>query len=135
MNPIENLYYGIGEVVYAIAAADGEIQKEEREKLHQIVTECFYKMHDGASDLTEIIFKVLSKDELDSPTAYEFGIHQLKLNSHYLSPEMKTCFKNLIRQVAEAYPPVTVDERDILEHFNEEIDKLHGDPVFYKNPS
>ena len=37
MNSTENLHYAIGELAYAVACADGIVQKEERQKFHDIV--------------------------------------------------------------------------------------------------
>ena len=35
--PIQNLHYAIGQLAYCIARVDGKVQKEEREKFHDIV--------------------------------------------------------------------------------------------------
>jgi tellurite resistance protein len=37
MTPVENLHYAIGELAIAVALADGEIQKEERDQFHKLV--------------------------------------------------------------------------------------------------
>ena len=37
MTPTQNLHSAMGELAYAVARADGAIQKEERQKFHDIV--------------------------------------------------------------------------------------------------
>ena len=37
MEGVERLYYGLGLLAYAVAKADGKVDPEERQKLHDIV--------------------------------------------------------------------------------------------------
>ncbi len=55
---------------------------------------------------------------------------QIKLNSHYLSPELKQTFISVMKKVAEAFLPVTSSERDVIERFKKDISSIHGDPEF-----
>src|SRR5688500_20308943 len=88
MTPTENLYYALGEVAYAVAMSDGRIQKDEVNKLHGILlTEL--SIGDETQNIADIIFHVLNKDHVDAQTAYESGMKQIWLNSHYLSPDLK----------------------------------------------
>jgi uncharacterized tellurite resistance protein B-like protein len=130
MTPIQNLHYAIGELAYAIAAADGAVQKEERERFHSIV-EAELRCKDYDFDISDIIFKILDKEKKSTKDAYEWGMHQIKFNSHYLSPELKKTFVKVMEKVAKAYKPVTLDEKLLIEKFKEEIEPIHGDPVYY----
>jgi len=132
MTPIQNLHYAIGELAYAIACSDGQIQKEERQKFHNLVSEELGKKH-YAFDISSIIFQVMDKDSLSASDTYNQALKQIKMNSHYLSPELKETFIRVLEKVAAAYPPVTVDERNIIEKFKNDIEELHGDPVYYEN--
>jgi hypothetical protein len=67
----------------------------------------------------------------DSRTAYDWAIHEIKNNSHYLSPKLKEKFIRVMERIAEAYPPVTTDEKQMIERFRREIEPLKGDPVYY----
>jgi uncharacterized tellurite resistance protein B-like protein len=131
MNPTENLHYAIGEIVYALAAADGEVQKEERLKLKEIVSEEVSKHHFDF-DITSIIFQTLDKQGQGSKESYEWGMNQMRVNSHYLSPELKTACISIMEKVAAAFPIVTNEERSLIERFRAEIAPLKGDPIYYK---
>lgn len=131
MTPIQNLYYALGELAYAVAHADGNIQKEERKKFHDIVTtELVSKGADF--DISDIIFSIMDKDKMDSATTYKWAIHEIRLNSHYLSPELKKTFISVIEKVAKAFPPVTLSEQRLIDRFKKDIEIIHGDPVFYE---
>ena len=129
MTPIENLHYAIGEMAYAVASADGKVQKEEREKFHDIVVSELKDDYDF--NISDIVFQIMDKDKTDSSTTYKWAINEIKMNSHYLSPKLKTKFINVMEKIAKAYPPITNEEREILEKFRKDIAPLKGDPVYY----
>jgi len=132
MTPEQNLHNAIGELAYAIAKADGAIQKEEAKKFHDIVA-AELRCKDYDFDVSDIIFQILQKDKfISSETAYNWAIKEIKLNSHYLSPEMKETFIKVIEKVAKAFPPVTKEEQKIVERFKLDIAPIQGDPVYYK---
>lgn len=133
MTPLQNLHYAIGELAYAVARADGTIQKEERKKFHDIVA-AELRCKDYDFDVSSIIFDVLDRDNItDSQTSYNWAMNQIKLNSHYLSPELKETFIKVIVKIAEAYRPITPEEVSLIERFKEEIAPLKGDPVYYNS--
>ena len=130
MTPTENLHYAIGELAYAVAKADGEIQKEERNKFANIVA-AELRMHDPAFDVSDIIFQIMDKDQvMSSENAYTFAMQQIRMNSHYLTPQLKDTFVNIITKVAKAFPPVTKNENSLIDRFKQDIKDLHGDPVY-----
>jgi uncharacterized tellurite resistance protein B-like protein len=131
MTSLESLYYAIGELAYAVARADGKIQEQEKEKIHQIVENAL-RNNEHNFDISEIVFKLMEKDKADSRASYNWAIKQIKLNSHYLSPKMKETIISVMEQVAEAYPPVTKEEHKLIEDCKKEIEVLYGDPIFYE---
>jgi uncharacterized tellurite resistance protein B-like protein len=130
MTPLQNLYYAIGELAYAVAIADGEVQKEERLRFHRIVTEELKNENAGFS-ISEIIFQIMDKNKATLPDTYHWAVKTVHQNSHYLSPKIKASFISVMEKVAAAYPPVTIDEQSVIECFKREIAPLHGDPVYY----
>ena len=132
MTPIENLHYAIGELAYAVANADGKVQKEEREKFHAIV-EAELQSKDYSFDVSDIIFQIMDKDKQSTETAYDWAMKTIKTNSHYLSPMLKQTFINVMEKIAETYPPVTDSEKKLLDRFKKDIEPIHGDPVYYEN--
>lgn len=131
MTPIENLHYAIGELAYAVARADGKVQEQERRKFQEIV-ETELNLGDPDFDVSEIIFRIMEKDQPDVETTYRWAIKQIRTNSHYLSPMLKQTFINVLDKMAEAYPPVTAEEKKLIDRFKEDIADLHGDPVYYE---
>ncbi len=131
MTPIENLHYAIGEIAYAIARVDGEVQKEERLKFHNIV-EAELRCKDYSFSISDIIFQVLDKDKTSATYAYDWAFGEIKTNSHYLSPKLKATFIKVIEKIAKAYPPVTLEENNLIERFKKDIEPLCGDPVYYE---
>jgi uncharacterized tellurite resistance protein B-like protein len=131
MTPKENLHYAIGELAYAVAKADGKIQKEERRKFAGIVA-AELLMHDNDFDVSDIIFQVMDKEKfVTAKDAYDWAMKQIRLNSHYLSPELKKTFIRVMEKIAKAYPPVTIDEAKLIDRFKKDIEPIHGDPVYY----
>jgi uncharacterized tellurite resistance protein B-like protein len=131
MTPLENLHYAIGELAYAVARADGKIQKEEQKKFHDIV-EAELRCKDYDFNVSDIIFQLMGKDHVDSETTYNWAMKQIKTNSHYLSPTLKKTFIAVMEKVAKAYPPVSESERTIIEKFKRDIEPIHGDPIYYE---
>lgn len=132
MTPLENLHTAIGELAYAVARADGTIQEEERKKFHAIV-EAELRCKDYDFDISDIIFQILDRDNyIDTKTAYDWAMKEIRLNSHYLSPQLKRTFIIVMEKVAKAYPPVTIDEMALIEKFKKDIEPIIGDPVYYE---
>ena len=134
MTPIENLHYAIGELAYAIARADGEVQKEERQKFCDIVAEEIDSQN-YHFDISSIIFQIMDKDNEPAELAYSRAIKQIHENSHYLSPQLKETFFKVMDKIAKAYPPVTHEESNLMKRFKEELESLNGDPVYYNSIS
>lgn len=132
MTPYQNLHFAIGEMAYAIARADGTVQKEERQKFHDIVA-AELKCENYGFDISSIIFQIMDKENNSSEDSYQWGLKQVRLNSHYLSPELKATFIKVMEKVAIAFPPVTPEENHYIERFKNDIEPLHGDPVYYNN--
>ena len=131
MTPNENLHYAIGELAYAMACSDGILQKEEREKFQKIVA-AEIRLHDADFDVSDVIFKILEKDKADPQMAYDSAMRQIKLNSHYLSPQLKQTFIKVIEKVAMAFPPSTLEEIEFVNKFKEDIEPIKGDPIYYE---
>lgn len=130
MTPVESLHYAIGELAYSLACADGKVQKEERNKFHDIVA-AELRCKDYAFDVSGIIFKIMDKDKADTSVTYKWAMDEIRLNSHYLSPELKNTFIRVLEKVAKAFPPVTPEEQRIIDMFKNDIVSINGDPVYY----
>jgi uncharacterized tellurite resistance protein B-like protein len=124
MNPVQNLYYALGELAYAMAKADGSIQNEEKKLFHEIVTQEI-EQHNIDFDYSEIIFNIMEKDKTDVETSYTWAIKEIQNNKHYFLPELRKKFVSIMERVAGAFPPVTVQERVLLERFRSDINSIN----------
>jgi len=131
MTSLQNLHYAIGQLAYAIAYADGTVQQKEKQKFHDIIA-AELRCKDYDFNISEIIFQIMNTDKMDAETAYNWAMKEIKLNSHYLSPDLKKTFIKVIEKIAKAYPPITDEEKTLIERFNKDIEPLNGDPVFYE---
>jgi len=131
MSSIESLHYAIGELAFAVAFSDGKVQKEEREKFTAIIADELQNKHYDF-DVADIIFKVLDKEKYDVETVYQWALHEIKLNSHYLSPVLKQTFIIVMEKMAKAFPPVSGEENKLIDRFKKDIEPIVGDPVFYE---
>ena len=130
MTPQESLYYAVGELAYAVAKADGAVQRQERDRFHKLVTRALKNGKQGF-EVSEIIFLIMERDKASLPDSYHWALKEIKKNSQYLSPEMKKVFIDTMALVALAYPPVTIEESDLMKRFVRDIEPLKGDPAFY----
>jgi hypothetical protein len=132
ITPLQSLYYAIGELAYALAKSDGKVQKEERQAFHNLVTAELKKGHHGYN-ISEIGFQVLDKQHATLPEVYEWAVKELRLNSHYLSPELKQAMVKVMEKLAEAYSPVTIGEQSLIDRFKKDMEGLIGDPIYYSD--
>jgi uncharacterized tellurite resistance protein B-like protein len=123
MDAMGNLFYALGQLSYAIANADGKIQREEKDNFHKILKEQFDAIS-PEMDTAEIIFELLRRDTIDTQTAYTWAINQIKLYSHHLDDNLKKGFITAIKKVAEVYPPVEPQEKALIEQFERDLKSI-----------
>lgn len=124
MDAINYLFYGLGQVAYAVALSDGKVQKEEEKKMHEIITEGLKDLDDEL-DYTEIIFKVMDHDHIFDPDeAYQEGIQNMKLGGHLLNEQYRKVFVEIIEKIAAAFPPKTEEEMLLLERFRNDLPNI-----------
>lgn len=122
----DNMYYGFGQVVYAVAMADGEVQKAELENLKTSI-EVIREDHGIDMGITEIIFELLQKnDQLPKEEALQNGIKNFHLGDDYLTSDLAAFFDEVLAVVAHASPPSTTEEEKVITEFknylNDRID-------------
>lgn len=124
MEGIERLYYGLGLLAYAVAKADGKINNEERNKLHEIVIKDAKCSH-YEIDISEIIFHVLSKhDSFSQDMLYNLAIKEIKACKHLLEEDMRSDFPAILEKVARSFHPITSEENEIIQRFRQDLEKL-----------
>ena|ERR1035437_673367 len=128
MGPVQNLYYALGEVIYAISKADGNIHKNEKAKLNKLFAEEFNGELLGF-DSEAIISHILEKDRMDMIVAYNWAIKEIKINSHFLTKKIKDHFIHIIKRAVKEFPPSTSKELFLVDNFINTITTLQIDPV------
>lgn len=123
MNATERIYYAIGMLAYAVAKADGEIQREEKEQLHSILNEEFKNGHVD-TDISEIIFEILRKDRQDLETTYQWALKEIKTCSHQFTPEIQAHLLKILNKVAKAFPPVTYSEEKVMNRLENDLQTI-----------
>ena len=124
MDGVERLYYALGELAYAVAKADGKVNIEERDKLHDLVVKGV-KCHNSNLNISEIIFHIHQKERIFSvEDIYKSAMKEIELCSNYLTDDMKAEFGAVLEKVARAFDSYTMDERSVVERFRKDIDKL-----------
>lgn len=124
MDAKEYLFYGFGQIVYSVALSDGKVQMEENKLLHDKVNEGL-KSRNVEYDYSGIIFDILDGEKVFTPEdTYQEGIKSMKLGSHKMTPEIKTAFIAILEEIAESFPPVTLEEQSLLVRFRKDIENL-----------
>jgi len=121
----QSIYYALGILAYAIAKSDGEIQKEEKDKLFEIVKKELE--HNINFEYAEIIFLLLEKDNIGFESTYGWAIEELKKGRHYLSPEIKQKMIETLKQVANSFEKVNSLEFDIINKFKKDLETIGSD--------
>lgn len=123
MESREKLFYGLGLVAYSIAGADGKVQAAEKNELHSILEDWIENL-EVDFEVSEIIFNIVSKSKTPFKEGFDLGMKHIRESKDYLTEKLKEKFIYLIKDIAHAYPPVTSDEKSIIESFEREINAL-----------
>lgn len=124
MDASQYLFYGLGQIAYSIAIADGQVQKEERARLYEMVKEGFREMG-GNMSYTEIIFAIEDKDRInDGVFLYEQGMRNLEMGKHKFTPELKEGFLALLEEIADAFDDTEASEANLLTRFKKDVETL-----------
>lgn len=123
MDAHQSLFYGFGQVAYALAISDGKVQLEEREKFKQIV-EAGIKQFSFDFNYSDLIFHILRGEHMGPDFAYRSGMEAICLGSHHLTPELKKAFTDTLTEVADAFVPIAPEESNIIVQFKADINRL-----------
>lgn len=125
MDGKQNIYYALGILSYAIAKADGKVQQEEKDKLHEIVRK--EVDHNIDFEYAEIIFQLLENQKIGFEKTYVWALAEFKKGRHYLTPELKEQIIEVIVQLAKAFDHITSEEVQLIERFERDIKNI-GSP-------
>lgn len=123
MDAKDYLFYGLGQLAYSIAIADGKVQPNEKKLVLEFI-EGEMKKIEPDYDIASIIFQLLEKDHMDFESSYQWAIKSMQTGSHKMTSELKKQFLDVIIKVAKAFPPISVKEHEIIIRFEEDLKKL-----------
>ncbi|MBU2884853.1 hypothetical protein KO507_03625 [Gilvimarinus agarilyticus] len=113
-NPDEITLDVFGKILYALAMADGGIQKEEREALQKMVDQ------DDWAHRIKLSFDAAMNLEMDPKMVFykNMRIFQtLKTDVHM------PYFLDLMNRMANAYEGIVPEERALIENFNHKVNQ------------
>ena len=112
MSSKERLYDAFGEIIYAIALADGIVQAEEIDKLQEIVSR-----HPWASQIKWSFDYEFSREK-DITTSYNSALFRLK--DHGPDPDYKYLI-DFINEIADASSGIDDNEEKMITDFRESL--------------
>ena len=69
----------------------------------------------------DIIFKILQKDKAGFEDVHKWAMDSLEQGKYHLTNEIKDQFINVMKRVAEAFPPKSKEEHEMINTFIQEI--------------
>lgn len=116
----QHLYYTLGQLAYAFARTDGQLNKSEKEKLCKIFTDEVQKS-EVAFDLSDIIFRIVEKEKKDFESTYNWAILSFKLGRENISQEIKKQFLYIIKKVVETFPRGDNRQQEFIKRFEKDL--------------
>ena len=117
MDIIENMYYGFGRIVLALALADGKVDQSEIKMLETSIEEI---AEDRGYDLSMVLTAFKQWKGMESFSTEEMmrgGLHDFHLGDLHLTPELASIFRSIVIDVVSAEPPITNEEQELAHGF------------------
>ncbi|MEZ4938637.1 MAG: hypothetical protein R2799_13685 [Crocinitomicaceae bacterium] len=123
MEKREYLFYGFGQICYALAMSDGSVQKAEHDDLIKLLKEEF-EILDIDFDVLEISFELMFRDGIEnSEEAYFNGLNNMKTGIKFISEELLAKFNRILMNVADSFGGVDNVEMNFIRQFNKDMEK------------
>lgn len=121
MKDSRKFYKALGDLFYAIAAADKKIRTEEREKVDSEI-QYAWKHFDNSTDrfgsdrafLAEFEFEALEESMIPADEAYAAFSDYFKEHSSYIDQNTRQRIFSSARHIAEAIRKINVEELEYL---------------------
>ncbi len=125
-------YTALGNLVYAIAKADGSIQTEESSKIFYFVISQLVELEkesgDGKNALeafnTEKEFHRLQKEDTTVEKAYDGFVAFLEKNKNHFDEKLKNTCIDVMERVAEAYNDIEDSEKELMDKIRNKIQEI-----------
>lgn len=117
----EMYYKALGNLLYAVAKADGQVNNKEKLKVKSIVAEQLLQLEDSLDDYgsdaafaTEFQFEECELNELSSKDAFANFEEYFKTHKNVLKPHLIKFFYNLAKHVAQSSASINKSESILL---------------------
>ena len=80
--------------------------------------------HNLDFNYSEIIFWLLDKENQDSKTVYQSAMKNFHGLKHFYNDDLKMKFIDVLQQIADAYPPYSIEEMNCMDKIKMEFDNL-----------
>jgi uncharacterized tellurite resistance protein B-like protein len=128
----EAYYTALGQLVYAIAMADGSIQYEEKSRIFKFVISQLYELEKETGNGKRALmafniekeFHRLKDSHVSLNEASRSFLDFVENNKEDIDEETKSSFFGLMEKVAEAYNGIEESEREQIEMIKKHIDNL-----------
>ena len=124
----KEFYQELGKLLYAIANADGKVQKAELKQLQKIVSDELVPLDDttdefgtNAAFITEFMFDVYEGTKQDVEKAFNSFLGYLQINKPMLDEKHKKAVISAAHKVAEAFKGMTDEEKQLIKTLEKEI--------------
>ncbi|WP_083733003.1 TerB family tellurite resistance protein [Spirosoma montaniterrae] len=117
-NAQSSLYLGFGNLVYALAKADGRVQNEEADAVRQLLAQQPF------GDLAQYAFTLLEERNVSIEEAYAFGMRRLTDNRKALNDTLKKQFIDILLHVAGAHDDTSRKEQEMIKRFRRDLRRL-----------
>lgn len=124
MEKREYLFYGFGQICYALAMSDGKVQKAEHDDLIKLLKNEF-EILDIDFDVLEISFELMFRDGVEnSEEAYKNGIKNMETGKKFINSDLTAKFNRILMNVGDSYKGVDQEEMNIIRQFNKDIEQI-----------
>jgi hypothetical protein len=123
MTPRQHLCYALGELAYAVAKIDGLVVKEERQKLHDIISKELSPI-DFNYEIAKIIFETVDKQNKSAESVFTDAVDTIRSYSDSFDQQLRLVFLRTLEKMERAEPPVNNTQKQLLQKFRQEIKEL-----------
>ncbi len=116
--PIQDLYIGLGNLLYTLAKADGRLQPEERTTIEKLLHQ------DKNGEIALNAFQLRETFNSSLEEAYGFALRRFTENRKDFNAETRKKFVSILQQVALAASGISDKEKDILKRCRRDLGKI-----------
>ena len=127
----KDFYKELGQLLYAVAYSDGQINKKEVEALQEFVLKelASFEHESDSSGMnlafyTQFEFEDMENKKVPAHEAFTSFLTYLRKNISYINEHFKTEIVTAVKKVAEAYEKTNKKEMEMINLLNSEIKAL-----------